>query len=75
HAELLVDSRSSIMILIGNTSCGNFICIPDWKVGCHLASVKVTFYTTEKSTKSMGAIDAITVATAISSVADKLNLK
>ena len=40
-----------------------------------LASVKVTFYTTEKSTKSMGAIDAITVATAISSVADKLNLK
>lgn len=75
HIEMLIDSRSSIMVLLGNTSSGNFICIPDWKVGCHLSSIKDTFYTIEKLTKSLGPIDAITVATAIAAASNELNLK
>ena len=72
HYEIRIVSRSSILVLLGKTSQGNFACMPDFGAGCHLANLKDEFYSTEKLTHVMGKIDGITVASALAAIADKI---
>jgi len=75
HYEIRIDSRSGIMVLLGKTSMGNFACMPDFGAGCHLAKLNDKFYSTEKLSDVMGKIDGITVASALYSIADKIDFK
>ena len=72
HYEIRIDSRSSILVLLGKTSQGNFACMPDFGAGCHLGTLNDQFYSTEKLTNVMGKIDGITVASALAAIADKI---
>lgn len=72
HYEIRIDSRSSILVLIGKTSQGNFACMPDFSAGCHLGTLDDQFYSTEKLTSVMGNVDGITVASALAAIADKI---
>lgn len=73
HFEIKIESRSSIMVLLGKTTLGNFACMPDFGAGCHLAKLKDKFYSTEKLSNVMGKIDGITVACALAAIADKVD--
>jgi hypothetical protein len=55
HFELRVSSRSSLIIIIGPSYAGHFACLPDFKVGCHLASLNDV----------LGIVNGITAANAI----------
>ena len=72
HIEIRIVSRSSILVLLGKTSQGNFACMPDFGAGCHLANLKDQFYSTEKLVRVLGKVDGITVASALASIADKI---
>lgn len=73
HLEIKIESRSSILVLIGKTTSGNFACMPDFGAGCHLANLKDKFYSTEKLVRVIGKVDGITVASALAAVADKID--
>ena len=70
HYEILIQSRSSIMVTFGTTSHGTFACIPDFGVGCHLADLRDKFWNTEKLSQVLGKVDGITVAQALYALAD-----
>lgn len=74
HYEVMIESRSSIMVLFGKTSRGGFACMPDFGAGCHLADLKNKFWNTEKLTQVLGKVDGITVATALYALADKITI-
>lgn len=71
-SEIMIKSRSSIMVLFGKTSRGGFACVPDFGAGCHLADLKDKFWNTEKLIEILGAVDGITVATALYTLADEI---
>jgi hypothetical protein len=73
HFEIKIESRSSILVLLGKTTLGNFACMPDFGAGCHLAKLKDKFYSTEKLVRVIGKVDGITVATALAAIADEIN--
>lgn len=70
YYEILIESRSSIMVLFGKTSRGKFACFPDFGVGCHLVDLKDKFWNTERLIEVLGEVDGITVATALYTLAD-----
>ena len=72
HYEIKIESRSSIMVLFGETSRGGFACMPDFGAGCHLSDFKDKFWNTEKLTEVLGKVDGITVATALYAFADRI---
>lgn len=49
---------SSFHVLLGSHLGGNFICIPNWEIGCELASYTDTFWNLEKLNKHINPIDA-----------------
>ena len=72
--EMNVTGRgSSFHIIIGRSNRGNYICIPQWKVGCELASFSDYFWNQERLTQQLGNVDAITVATAIKEANQLIN--
>ena len=72
--EIWITSRSSIMIIFGTTSRGGFACMPDFRVGCHLVNLKDKFWNTEKLVEVLGEVDGITVAEALYTLANKVDL-
>ena len=72
HIEIYIQSRSSIMVLIGKTSQGNFACIPDFNAGCHLVDLNDLFWNSERLRQVLGQVDGITVATALYAYTKKL---
>jgi hypothetical protein len=72
HFEIQIQSRSSLMVLFGETSRGYFASIPDFHAGCHLVNPRDIFWNTESLTRVLGKVDGITVATALYHVADQL---
>jgi hypothetical protein len=72
HYELQIESRSSLLVLFGKTSQGGFACIPDFGVGCHLASPKDKFWNTERLIQVLGIVDGITVASALYAISDNI---
>ncbi|MDQ2088199.1 hypothetical protein RBH29_17385 [Herbivorax sp. ANBcel31] len=65
HYEMLIKSRSSIMLMFGKTSRGGFACAPDFNAGCHLVDFKDLFWNSEKLVSVLGKVDGITAATAL----------
>lgn len=74
HYEIIIESRSAILVLLGKTAQGAFACMPDFGAGCHLANPRDLFWNTEQLVRVLGKIDGITVACAISALADKICL-
>jgi hypothetical protein len=73
HYEIRIESRSEILVLFGKTEQGGFACMPDFGAGCHLVNLRDLFWNTEKLVHVLGKVDGITVATALNSLADKIN--
>jgi len=48
-------------IIVGNHMYGNFICIPNWDIGCELAFFSDTFWNIERLTRHMGEIEATAI--------------
>jgi hypothetical protein len=69
YYELFIESRSSIMLIFGETSRGKFACIPDFGVGCHLVDLSNQFWNEEKLIEILGKIDGSTVAAALNHLA------
>lgn len=65
HFEIQIQSRSSLMVLFGETSRGYFASIPDFNAGCHLVDPQDIFWNTESLTRVLGKVDGLTVATAL----------
>jgi len=65
HFEIQIQSRSSLMVLFGETSRGYFASIPDFNVGCHLVDPQDIFWNSERLTGVLGKVDGHTVATAL----------
>lgn len=74
HYEFKIESRSGFIVIIGKTTYGNFACIPDYDVGCHLSTLKDLFWNAEHLSSIMNKVDAITVAHALQSVAEYVDL-
>ena len=74
HYEFRIESRSGFIVIIGKTNNGNFACIPDYDVGCHLSALKDLFWNSERLSAVMNKVDAITVAQALQAVADHIDL-
>ncbi|MHB1256528.1 MAG: hypothetical protein ACYCXI_10015 [Dethiobacteraceae bacterium] len=74
HYEIRIESRSGIMVVFGKTSHGGFACMPDHDAGCHLSDLKDKFWNAEQLIPILGEVDGITVAQALYTLADKLNL-
>jgi len=74
HYELKIESRSGFIVVIGKTNYGNFACIPDYDVGCHLSTLKDLFWNSERLREIMNKVDAITVAHALQAVAKHIDL-
>lgn len=72
--EFWIESRSSIMVVFGTTSRGGFVCIPDFRVGCHLTDLKDKFWNTEQLVDVLGEVDGITVSTALFNLAGKIHI-
>ena len=70
--QMNIQSRSSLDVIIGCSKYGNYVCVPNFEVGCYLSSFDDLFYNTEKLSRLLGEIDGITVATAIKYVATKI---
>ena len=73
HYEFQIVSRSSIRVIIGRSTSGNFACIPDYDVGCHLSDLCDIFWNSERLTKGLGKVDGITVAYALKAIAGKVD--
>jgi hypothetical protein len=56
---------SHFHVLLGSHLGGNFICIPNWEVGCELASYSDAFWNMEKLCKHINPIDAECMAYSI----------
>jgi hypothetical protein len=74
HYEIRIESRSGIMVVVGKTAQGGFACMPDHDAGCHLSHLKDRFWNTERLIPVLGEVDAITVAQALYTLADRLDL-
>ena len=74
HYELKIESRSGFIVIIGNTNYGNFACIPDYNVGCHLSQLNDLFWNSERLCSLMNKVDAVTVAHALQAAGEYIDL-
>ncbi len=74
HYEILIQSRSSIRVVFGKTSSGGFACMPDFQASCCIANLKDQFWNTERLVSALGPVDGITVASALYSISDDINI-
>ncbi|MCH4890882.1 hypothetical protein EZV73_25100 [Acidaminobacter sp. JC074] len=66
---------SSFHILLGSHLGGNFICIPNWEIGCELASYSDTFWNSEKLDKHINPINSECLAYTIKEINKKLEME
>lgn len=74
HYGIRLEARSGITVIFGLTTGGGFACMPDFGAGCYLAGLKDKFWNTEQLTRVLGAVDGVTVASALYSLADTVDL-
>lgn len=72
--EMVIESRSRILVIFGKTIHGRFACMPDFGVGCHLVDLKDEFWNTEMLIRELGVADGVTVASAFHVLKDKINI-
>lgn len=65
HYEMYVEGRSGLLVIFGEQSSGNFLCIPNFNVGSELSHLTDRFWNTERLTPIIGEVDAITIAEAL----------
>lgn len=65
HCEIFIESRSSLLLLVGKSSRGGFACMPNFGVGCDLTNLQDKFWNTERLVSVLGTVDGITAATAL----------
>lgn len=75
HYEINIESRSNIIVLFGKSSQGGFVCIPDLAFGCQIVDLRCKFCNAEQLTTILGKVDAMTVATALFTLSDKIDFK
>lgn len=75
HYEMTIHSRSRLNVIFGSSLSGGFACLPDYHACCYLNGLNDKFWNTEKLIKILGDVDGITVANALYSLADRINLK
>lgn len=73
--EFRIESRSSIMVVLGPTSRGGFACFPDYGVGCHLVDLRDKYWNTEKLVEALGEVDGLTVACSLNKLVESLNIQ
>lgn len=59
-------------IIVGKFQFGNYLCIPNWKVGVELSSWKDTFWNLEQLASVLKRKNAISIVTAIKYIAEYL---
>ena len=74
--EIEVRARgSSLHVLLGSHAYGNFICIPNWDIGCELASLSDSFWNLERLCNAgLRVVDAISVVDAFVALSDYTSL-
>ena len=77
HTGPLVETEvtgkgSSFHLLVGPQENGHFACIPNWNIGCELASYSDTFWNREQLRELLNPIDAETVVMGIAQLAKYL---
>jgi len=71
--EVAITGRGSYLHVITGRQCnGHFICIPNYEVGNELASYDDVFWNRERLRRSLGIIDATTVATGLKHIQELL---
>ena len=63
--DTYVQNRSSFHIIIGKSTYGNYVCVPNFDIGCYLSTFGDIFWNTEKLVRLIGKVDGITVANEI----------
>ncbi|MBS4041413.1 MAG: hypothetical protein KGZ81_12540 [Flavobacteriales bacterium] len=63
--EIRIESRSSILVILGEVSSGYFACMPDFHAGCYLVDLSDGFWNREQLMRALGKVDGITVAAAL----------
>jgi len=72
YYEMRIESLSGITIIFGKCLLGNFVCIPDFKVGSYLAEWDNQYYNSDKLIPIMNTVDAITVVQALKTISKKI---
>ena len=73
--EMIVTARgSSFHILFGRYDFGNYLCIPNWDVGCELADIGDICWNCERLTRQLKKVDATSVVYALAAVKEHLEL-
>ncbi|MDD3124054.1 MAG: hypothetical protein PHC62_11205 [Candidatus Izemoplasmatales bacterium] len=70
--QMNIQSRSSIDVIFGSSNYGNYVCVPNFEIGCYLSSFDDMFFNTEILSRLMGNVDGLTVATAIKYVTSEI---
>lgn len=66
HMELDIKGRGTwFHVIIGMHQYGNYLCIPNHKIGCELASLGDWYWNWEQLKQFLGTVDACTIASGI----------
>jgi hypothetical protein len=66
---------NSFHILLGSHLGGNFICIPNWEIGCELAAYSDTFWNSEKLGNHINSINAECIAYSIKQLNETIEME
>lgn len=72
--DIYVQSRSSFHIIIGKSTYGNYVCVPNFNSSCYFSTFGDVFWNTERLVELIGEVDCITVVNAIKYVDKNLIL-
>jgi hypothetical protein len=74
--EGYIESRSGILLILGEYSGGWFVCLPHWDYGTGLsADLSDVFYNYEKMRHGIGDVDARTVAAVLKEIGKLVSKK
>jgi len=74
NCEMEVTARGYFYhVIFGSHAYGNYLCVPNWNVGCELADYSDLFWNTERLSRIISNQDAITIATAVKEANQILN--
>lgn len=74
NCEMEVSARGYFYhVIFGSHTYGNYVCVPNWNVGCELADYSDLFWNIEHLSRIISNQDAITIATAVREVSQILN--
>jgi len=74
--ECSVSARgSSFQVILGSYEHGNYICIPNYNIGCDLACLSDTFWNMERlASAGLSIVDALSISDALCAIDDFIPL-